>query len=80
MLVVKNPLVNAGDVRDAGLNPGSGRPPEGGNGNLLQYFCLENPINKEVWWTALHGLQRVRRVSVTEHARMQEQRTENLTD
>ena len=41
MLVVKNPPVNAGDVRDAVLNPGSGRPPEGGNGNPLQYSRSE---------------------------------------
>ena len=46
MLVVKNPPVNAGDVRDAVLNPGSGRPPEGGNGNPLQYSCLENPMDR----------------------------------
>ena len=42
-LVVKNPPAIAGDVRDAGLIPGSGRSPEGGHGNPLQYSCLENP-------------------------------------
>ena len=42
-LVVKNPPANAGDIRDAGLIPGSGRPPGGGRGNPLQYSCLENP-------------------------------------
>ena len=43
-LVVKNPPGNAGDVRDAGLIPGSGRSPEGGgHGNPVQYSCLENP-------------------------------------
>ena len=41
-LVVKNWPANAGDVRDAGLIPGSGRFPGGGHGNPLQYFCLEN--------------------------------------
>ena len=40
-LVVKNPPVNAEDVRDAGSIPGSGRSPGVGNGNLLQYPCLE---------------------------------------
>ena len=39
--MVKNPLANAGDVRDAGLIPGSGRSPGGGNGNSLQMSCLE---------------------------------------
>ena len=43
-LVVKNLPANAGDERDASLIPGSGRSPEGGNGNPLQYSCLENPV------------------------------------
>ena len=42
-LVVKNPPAIAGDVRDAGSIPGSGRSPGGGHGNPLQYSCLENP-------------------------------------
>ena len=42
-LVVKNLPANAGDMRDAGLTPGLGRSPGGGNGNPLQYSCLENP-------------------------------------
>ena len=42
-LVVKNLPTNAGDIRDAGLIPGSGRSPAGGHGNSLQYSCLENP-------------------------------------
>ena len=46
-LVIKNLPVNAGDVRDAGSIPGSGRSPGGGNGNLLQYSCLENPMTEE---------------------------------
>ena len=41
-LVVKNPPANAGDVRDVGSIPGWGRCPGGGNGNSLQYSCLEN--------------------------------------
>ena len=43
-LVVKNLLANAGDLRDADLIPGLGRSPGGGNGNTLQYTCLENPM------------------------------------
>ena len=42
-LVVKNPPANAGDLRDAGSIPGSGRFPGGGHGHPLQYSCLENP-------------------------------------
>ena len=41
--VVKKPPANAGDLRDEGLIPGSGRSPGVGNGNPLQYSCLENP-------------------------------------
>ena len=45
VLVVKNPLANAGDLRrDTGSIPGLGRSPGGGNGNPLQYSCLENPM------------------------------------
>ena len=48
-LVVKNPPANAGDVRDAGSIPGSGRSPGKENGNPLQYSCLENPMDGEAW-------------------------------
>ena len=48
-LMVKNPPANAGDVRDAGLIPGSGRSPGEGNGNPLQYSCLENPMDRGAW-------------------------------
>ena len=42
-LVVNNPPANAGDIKDTGWVPGSGRSPGGGRGNPLQYSCLENP-------------------------------------
>ena len=45
--VVKNPPANAEHVRDAGSFPGSGRPPGEGNGDLLQYSCLGNPMDRE---------------------------------
>ena len=45
-LVVKNPPANAGDVKDAGLIPGSGRSPGGEHGNPLQCSCLENPLDR----------------------------------
>ena len=54
--MVKNPPVNAGDIRDAGLIPGLGRSPGEGNGNPLQYSCLENPKDRGAWWTAVHGI------------------------
>ena len=46
-------LGNAGDV---GLISGLGRSPGGGHGNPLQYFCLENPMDKGAWWTTVHGI------------------------
>ena len=48
--VVKNPLANAGDARDAGWIPGSGRSPGGGNSNPLQYPCLVNSMDGGAWW------------------------------
>ena len=45
--MIKNLPANAGDVRDSGLIPGPGRSPGGGHGNLLQYSCLENPMDRE---------------------------------
>ena len=53
-LVVKNPLASAGDVRDMGLIPGLGRSPGGGYGDLLQYSCLENPMNRGAWQATVH--------------------------
>ena len=53
--MVKNPPANAGDTRDAGLIPGSGRFPGGGHGNPLQYSCLENPMDRGAWWATVHG-------------------------
>ena len=46
MLVVKNPLASAEDVRDAASIPGLGRSPGGGNGNPLKYSCLEKPMER----------------------------------
>ena len=47
-LVVKNLPANAGDTRDVGLIPGSGRSPRGGNGNLLQSSCLQNSLDRSL--------------------------------
>ena len=49
VLGVKNLAANAGDLRDADLIPGSGRSPEGGKGNPLQYSCLENSMDRGTW-------------------------------
>ena len=54
--MVKNPLAHAGDVRNLGSNPGLGRSPGGGQGNPLQYSCLENPSDRGAWWVAVHGV------------------------
>ena len=54
VLVVKNPPANAGDIRDAGLIPGSGRSPGGGRGSPLQCSCLENPMDRGAWWATVH--------------------------
>ena len=56
VLVVKNLPANVGDIRDAGLIPGLGRTPGEGNGNPLQYSCLENPMDREAWQTTVHGI------------------------
>ena len=53
--LVKNPLANAGDTRDVGLIPGLGRSPEEGNGNSLQYSCLENSMDRGAWQATVHG-------------------------
>ena len=52
-LVVKNTLASAGDIRDVASTPGSGRSPGGGHGNPLQYSCLENPMDRGVWWVTV---------------------------
>ena len=52
--MVNNPLANAGDMRDAGLSPGSGRFPGGGHGNPLQYSSLENSMDRGAWQATVH--------------------------
>ena len=56
--MVKNLPANAGDAEDSGSIPGLGRFPGGGNGNPLQYSCLENPVDRGAWRTAVHGAKR----------------------
>ena len=56
VLVVKNLSANAGDIRDIGLIPGSGRSHGGGHRNPLQYSCLENPMDRGARRTTVHGV------------------------
>ena len=58
--VVKNLPANLGDARDADSIPGSGRSPREGNGNPLQYFCLENPMDRGARWATLYGVAKSR--------------------
>ena len=55
-LEVKNPPGNVGDIRDADSIPASGRSPQEGNGNPLQYSCLENSIDRGAWWATVRGV------------------------
>ena len=54
--MVKNPTDEAGDIRDIGSIPGSGRSPGGGHGNSPQYSCLENPMDRGAWWATVLGV------------------------
>ena len=53
---VKNPSASVVDGRDISLIPGSGRSPGVGNGNLLQYSCLGNPMDRGAWQAIVHGV------------------------
>ena len=55
-LVVKNPSTNAGDLRNAGSILGLGRFTGRGHGNLFQYSCQENPMDRGVWWATVLGV------------------------
>jgi len=52
----KESACNAGDAGDSGLIPGSGRSPERGHCNLLQFSCLENPMDRGAWRATVHGV------------------------
>ena len=65
VLVIKNPTANAEDTRDSGSIPGSGRYPGVGNGNPLQYSCLEDSMDKGAWRAIVYGVAKSRtRLSV----------------
>ena len=69
--MAKNPPANPGDAGDVGSIPESGRSPEGGNGNPLQYYCLENPMDRGAWWDTVHGVAKesdtAERLSMIQH-------------
>ena len=56
--MVKNLPANAGDIRDLGSIPGSGRSPGGGHGNPLQYSCLENSMDRGAWQAMVHRVNK----------------------
>ena len=77
VLVVKNLPANTGDARVTGSIPGfPGRASGGGNGNPLQYSCLENPMDRGAWQVVVHGV--AKELDMTEHSTAQ--RTEQKLD
>ena len=65
VLTVKNATANAGDVRDVGSVPGSGRSPGEGHDNPLQYSCLKNPLDRGTWQTTVHRVTELDMTEVT---------------
>ena len=53
---LKDLPTNAGDARNTGSIPGSGRSPGGGNDNPSRYFCLKNSMDRGAWWATVHGV------------------------
>ena len=58
--MIKNPPANVGDTENMGSIPGSGRSPEEGNGNPLQYSSLENSEDREAWQAIVHQVAKSR--------------------
>ena len=54
--MAKNPPAKAGDTRNMDSVPGSERSPGVGNGNPLQYSCMENSMDRGAWWATVHGI------------------------
>ena len=72
--------VSASNAGDLGLIPGLGRPPGEGNGNPLQYSCLENPMDRGAWWDTVHGVIKsqmwLKRLNMHTHTKILGQREE----
>ena len=67
-VMLKNLLANAGDIKDVCSIPGSGRSPEEGNGNPLQYSCLENPMDGGACQATVHSIAESDTTEATERA------------
>ena len=80
-LELMNPPANAGDVRDEGSIPGSGRSPGGGNGNPLQYSCMGNPMDRGTWQATVHGVikNRTRLRQLSTHVRRNRRGRNNVS-
>ena len=65
---MKNLAANAGDIRDSGSIPESKRYPGGGHGNVLQYSCLENPMDRGAWQAKVHRVAQMDVTEATYHA------------
>ena len=63
-LVVKTPPASAGDVRDVGSIPGSGRSPGEGHGHAIQYSSLENLTDRGAWWATIHRVAKRRNMGL----------------
>ena len=70
--MVKDQPANAGDLKDLGSIPGLGRSPGGGHGNLLQYSCLENPMDRRTWQATVHGHKESNIAKATQHTELPE--------
>ena len=79
VLMVKHLPANAGDIRDSGSIPESRRSPGGGDGNPLQYSCLENPIDRGAWWATVRGVaeSRARLKQLIMHAHVEGLKIDN---
>ena len=64
--MVKSPPAKAGDMRNAGSIPGSGQSPGGRHSNPLQCSCLENPMNRGIWWAVVHRVSELDMTEATE--------------
>ena len=65
---MKNPPANIEDTRDTGSIPGLGRSTVLGNGNPLQYSCLENSMGRGTWWAIVHGVTKSWTGLTTDHS------------
>ena len=63
--MIKNPPINAGDIRDKNSIPGLGRSPGGEQGNSLQYSCLGNAMDRGAWQATVHGVKELGTTEVT---------------